>query len=185
MDTTARQTELADFGLIGLSVMGSNLAQNVEDHGFRVAVWNRSAGTMESFLADQDGKRFRGAKDLAELAASLTRPRRILMMIQAGPAVDSVIEALLPHLEPGDIVIDGGNTWFEDTQRREKELATHGIRFFGIGVSGGEEGARFGPSLMPGGDREGYEAWWVDLTHPDVDVAVVSAFVPGLKEMHG
>jgi 6-phosphogluconate dehydrogenase len=150
--------ELADFGLIGLSVMGSNLAQNVEDNGFSVAVWNRSAEVVDQFLADTRGKRFRGATSPADLCAKLARPRRILMMIKAGAAVDAVIESLLPHLDEGDIVIDGGNTWFEDTQRREKALREKGIRFFGVGVSGGEEGARYGPSLMPGGDPVGYEA---------------------------
>ncbi len=156
MKTNTAQ-ELADFGLIGLSVMGSNLAQNVEDHGFQVAVWNRSSDVVQRFLADKQGKRFRGAASLADFVGSLARPRRIMMMIKAGPAVDAVIEGLVPLLDEGDVIIDGGNEWFENTQRREKELAAVGIRFFGVGVSGGEEGARFGPSLMPGGDRSAYE----------------------------
>jgi 6-phosphogluconate dehydrogenase len=149
--------QLADFGLIGLSVMGSNLARNVEDHGFSVAVWNRSPEVVDRFLTESAGKRFVGTASPADLCARLARPRRILMMIKAGPAVDAVIESLVPHLDQGDVVIDGGNTWFEDTQRRERALREKGIRFFGVGVSGGEEGARHGPSLMPGGDREGYE----------------------------
>ncbi len=159
MQTTQRErTDTADFGLIGLSVMGSNLAQNVEEHGFSVAVWNRSADVVDRFMAENEGKRFVGASSVEDLVASLSRPRRVMLMIKAGAAVDAVIESLAPLLEPGDVVIDGGNTWFEDTARRERALAERGIRFFGVGVSGGEEGARNGPSLMPGGDREAYES---------------------------
>lgn len=155
---TARSTTAtADFGLIGLSVMGSNLAQNVEDRGFRVAVWNRSGDVTDSFMAENAGKRFVGAASLEELVGSLARPRRVMLMIKAGPAVDAVIAALEPLLEPGDVIVDGGNTWYEDTQRRERALAEKGLHFLGVGVSGGEEGARYGPSLMPGGNREAYE----------------------------
>ena len=150
-------TSKASFGVIGLGVMGRNLALNVEQHGFPVAVWNLEAAARESFLAENAGKAFVGAVDLAALVAALERPRRILMMVTAGAAVDSVLDALVPLLEPEDIVIDGGNTWYEDTQRREARLAALGLRFVGMGVSGGEEGARFGPSLMPGGDPAAYE----------------------------
>ncbi|MFT5286702.1 MAG: 6-phosphogluconate dehydrogenase [Planctomycetota bacterium] len=150
--------DIADFGLIGLSVMGSNLAQNIEDHGFTVAVWNRSSEVVDNFISETSGKKFIGAADPAALVKSLKRPRKIMLMIKAGAAVDKVIETLVPLLDEGDVIIDGGNTWYEDTERREADLAAKGIKFFGVGVSGGEEGARFGPSLMPGGDKEAYES---------------------------
>ncbi len=156
--SVSQKIDTADFGLIGLSVMGSNLAQNIEDHGFTVAVWNRSSDVVDKFMADKGDKNFVGATDPKDLVQSLKRPRKIMLMIKAGPAVDAVIESLVPLLEEGDVVIDGGNTWYEDTERREAALAEKGIRFFGVGVSGGEEGARFGPSLMPGGDAAAYES---------------------------
>ena len=156
--STTQKIDTADFGLIGLSVMGSNLAQNIEDHGFSVAVWNRSSEVVDAFMADKGDKKFVGASDPTDLVRSLKRPRKIMLMIKAGSAVDAVIDTLVPLLEEGDIVIDGGNTWYEDTERREAALAEKGIRFFGVGVSGGEEGARFGPSLMPGGDAKAYES---------------------------
>jgi 6-phosphogluconate dehydrogenase len=147
----------AQFGIIGLGVMGQNLAQNVEDHGHSVAVWNLESEWVDRFIASNNGHKFIGTKTLEEFVRSLERPRRILMMIKAGDPVDQMLAKLAPLLQPGDIVIDGGNSWFKDTQRREAEYRPKKINFFGMGVSGGEEGARHGPSLMPGGARESYE----------------------------
>ena len=141
----------SDFGLIGLAVMGQNLALNVESRGFEVAVFNRSAEVTAAFAAAHPGKRLRAAPTLTEFAASLKRPRTVMLMVKAGAAVDAVIEQLLPLLEAGDIVIDGGNSLYTDTERRSDALAAKGLRFVGAGVSGGEEGARKGPSIMPGG----------------------------------
>jgi 6-phosphogluconate dehydrogenase len=148
----------AQFGMIGLAVMGRNLAQNIEEHGFSVAVWNLETPVTDEFVAGNGGKRFTGTKSLQELCASLERPRRIMMMIKAGAPVDMTIDNLLPYLEPGDVVIDGGNSWFKDTQARTKRLEEKGLHFVGSGVSGGEEGARHGPSLMPGGSKESWTA---------------------------
>jgi 6-phosphogluconate dehydrogenase len=148
----------ANFGMIGLAVMGRNLALNISDHGFRVAVWNLETDVTDAFVAALGSRHFVPAKTLAHLVASLSRPRRIMMMIKAGAPVDSVLQDLAPLLEPGDIVIDGGNTYFDETRRREADLAGKQIRFVGMGVSGGEEGARHGPSLMPGGHAD---AWTV------------------------
>ena len=151
---------LADFGMIGLAVMGRNLALNVLDHGFDVAVWNLEPELTRTAVAEsaEAGTQVRlgGTATLAELVASLERPRRIMMMIMAGKPVDMVLDSLEPLLDEGDIVIDGGNSWFEDTRRREARMREVGIRFVGVGVSGGEEGARYGPALMPGGDAEAY-----------------------------
>ncbi|TFG88254.1 MAG: NADP-dependent phosphogluconate dehydrogenase, partial [Hyphomicrobiales bacterium] len=143
----------ADFGIIGLRVMGRNLALNVEEHGFCVAVWNRTTQIAEKFVEENRGKRLIETKSLDELVKGVKRPRRIMLMIEAGRPVDLVIMQLRPLLERGDILIDGGNSWFKDTQRRSAELTRDGINYFGSGVSGGELGARFGPSLMPGGPR--------------------------------
>ncbi len=148
---------MADFGVIGLGVMGRNLALNVADHGFPVAVWNRTVEAVDKFVAENPGQPLTGARTPELLVKSLVRPRRILLLVQAGAAVDETIDRLKPLLERDDILIDGGNTWFEDTRRREAALRGSGIRFFGMGVSGGEEGARYGPSLMPGGERAAYE----------------------------
>jgi 6-phosphogluconate dehydrogenase len=142
---------------MGLGVMGENLALNVEEHGFPVAVWNRTTGTMERFVNEQRGKRFIGAKTLEQFVGALERPRRIFMLVKAGPAVDDLIEKLKPFLSEGDILIDGGNSYFEDTRRRDKALAEAKLRYLGTGVSGGEEGARHGPSIMPGGSTGAYE----------------------------
>jgi 6-phosphogluconate dehydrogenase len=147
----------ADFGMIGLAVMGENLALNIEEHGSTVAVWNLEREKVDQFTSGHRGKRFVGTKELSELVRALERPRRIMMMIKAGKPVDLTLESLRPLLERGDVVIDGGNSWFEDTQRRTAEMGGSGIHFIGSGVSGGEEGARHGPSLMPGGDRGAYE----------------------------
>ncbi|MEW8507957.1 MAG: NADP-dependent phosphogluconate dehydrogenase [Candidatus Thiodiazotropha sp.] len=144
------------IGLIGLGVMGRNLALNMEDKGFPVAVWNRRSETITEFLAANRDKRFGGDPDMASFVAMLERPRRILLMIKAGDPVDQVIDRLIPLLEPGDIIMDGGNSWFEDTRRRERYLRDKGLHFVGVGISGGEDGARLGPSMMPGGSREAY-----------------------------
>jgi len=139
------------FGLIGLAVMGQNLVLNVESRGFAVSVFNRSADVTEAFVAAHPGKRIHGTRTLAEFVASLARPRTIMLMVKAGAAVDAVIEQLLPLLDKDDIVIDGGNSHYADTERRDAALTARGLRFVGAGVSGGEEGARKGPSIMPGG----------------------------------
>ena len=147
----------ADIGLIGLAVMGENLVLNMERNGFTVAVFNRTVEKVDNFVNGRGaGKNFIPCHSLAELAANLERPRRIMMMIKAGSAVDSMIEQLLPVLEEGDIIIDGGNSFYQDTIRRTNDLAAKGIRYIGTGVSGGEEGALKGPSIMPGGNPE---AW--------------------------
>jgi len=143
--------ELSDFGLIGLAVMGQNLVLNVESHGFRVSVYNRTAAITDAFVASHQGKKLFGAPTLQAFVASLARPRKVQIMVKAGAAVDAVIEQLLPLLDEGDIVIDGGNSLYTDTERRDAALAAKGLRFIGAGVSGGEEGARKGPSIMPGG----------------------------------
>ncbi len=144
-----------DIGVIGLGVMGRNLAWNMVDHGFKVAVWNREPEMLADVLK-QRGQGLDPAATVADLVAKLERPRMILLMITAGKPVDMVLESLAPHLEADDIVIDGGNSWFEDTRRRETWCSERGLSFVGMGVSGGEDGARFGPSLMPGGKPE---AW--------------------------
>jgi 6-phosphogluconate dehydrogenase len=156
---------LSDIGLIGLAVMGQNLALNIADHGFKTSVYNRTTATMEKFVAENPDTPggLVGFATLEEFAASLARPRRAVIMVQAGNPTDAVITALTHVFEPGDIIIDGGNAKWTDTIRREKELKEKGFLFIGSGVSGGEEGARFGPSVMPGGDREAYahiEAVW-------------------------
>ncbi|XP_050301917.1 6-phosphogluconate dehydrogenase, decarboxylating [Anthonomus grandis grandis] len=146
-----------DIGLIGLAVMGQNLILNMADHGFTVVAFNRTVEKVHAFLANEaKGKSVIGAESIADLAAKLKSPRRVVLLVKAGPAVDSFIDQLLPHLEKGDIIIDGGNSEYQDSERRCKALQEKGIRFVGSGVSGGEEGARYGPSLMPGGNKE---AW--------------------------
>src|SRR5881396_3782274 len=147
-----------DIGLIGLAVMGENLALNLESKGFSVAVFNRTTEVTEKFAAGRGkGKNIQPTRTLEELVGALKKPRIAMMMVKAGPPVDSVISQLAPLLEKGDVIIDGGNSLFTDTQRREKELAEKGIHFVGMVVSGGEEGALKGPSLMPGGSRESWE----------------------------
>src|SRR6184192_976180 len=157
MTTTATGTQLAQFGVIGLGVMGENLALNVEEHGFRVAVWNLEPEWTDRFVQKNSAKQVVGTKTLADFVKSIARPRAMLMMIKAGDPVDMTLEKLAPLMEAGDIVIDGGNSWFKDTQRREKALRQKNLNFFGMGVSGGEDGARHGPSLMPGGAPDAYE----------------------------
>jgi 6-phosphogluconate dehydrogenase len=149
-------TKLAQFGVIGLGVMGQNLALNIEDHGQSVAVWNFEPDWVGRFVSANKGKQIVGNTDLAAFVRSLERPRRMLMMIKAGDPVDQMLDRIAPLLEEGDIIIDGGNSFFKDTQRREAAMRARGLNFFGMGVSGGEEGARNGPSLMPGGDPDAY-----------------------------
>jgi 6-phosphogluconate dehydrogenase len=148
----------ADIGMIGLAVMGRNLALNIADHGFRVGVWNLEGDVTDKFVAEYGTEKFVATRSLAELVSVLEKPRRVWVMIKAGKPVDQVLNQLKPLLDPGDIVIDGGNTHFEQTIRREADLKQKGIRFVGMGVSGGEEGARRGPSLMPGGDKGAWES---------------------------
>ena len=149
----------ADIGVIGLAVMGENLVLNMAGRGFTVAVHNRTTSAVDDFIGGRaNGKTIIGAHSLEELCARVKKPRRIMMMIKAGAAVDRVIESLLPHLQPGDIVIDGGNSEYRDSDRRATQLAEHKILFVGAGVSGGEEGALRGPSIMPGGHREAWPA---------------------------
>lgn len=144
------------IGVIGLAVMGKNLALNIESHGYSVALFNRSAHRTEEMLAEFPERNFKGALSIEEFVQSLELPRKILLMVQAGEATDNTIEQLLPHLTEGDIIIDGGNAYYPDTQRRSEQLEAKGIRFIGTGVSGGEEGALKGPSIMPGGKKEAY-----------------------------
>ncbi len=148
----------AQFGMIGLGVMGENLALNIEEHGFPVAVWNLEGEWVDRFVNKNSGKKITGTKTFADFTKTLQRPRRIMMMIKAGAPVDQTIENITPYLEPGDVLIDGGNSWFKDTQERTKRLESKRLHFVGSGVSGGEEGARHGPSLMPGGSKESWEA---------------------------
>ena len=142
-----------DIGLIGLAVMGQNLVLNMNDHGFKVAVFNRTVSKVDDFLANEaKGTQVVGAHSIEDFVGLLKRPRRVMLMVKAGDIVDQMIGHVLPYLEAGDIVIDGGNSLFTDSNRRTKDLAAKGILFIGTGVSGGEEGARFGPSIMPGGN---------------------------------
>ncbi|WP_415816170.1 NADP-dependent phosphogluconate dehydrogenase [Mesobacillus thioparans] len=145
------------IGVIGLAVMGKNLAMNIESRGYSVSVYNRSREKTDEMLAETEGKNIYGTFSIEEFVQSLEKPRKILLMVKAGAATDATIEQLKPHLEKGDIIIDGGNTYFADTQRRNKELSELGLHFIGTGVSGGEEGALHGPSIMPGGQKEAYE----------------------------
>ncbi|HEY6447318.1 MAG TPA: decarboxylating NADP(+)-dependent phosphogluconate dehydrogenase [Acidobacteriaceae bacterium] len=146
-----------DIGLIGLAVMGQNLVLNMNDHGFKVAVFNRTVSKVDDFLANEaKGTQVVGAHSIQEFVSLLKPPRRVMLMVKAGDTVDQMIDHVLPYLAPGDIIIDGGNSLFTDSNRRTKDLAAKGILFIGTGVSGGEEGARFGPSIMPGGNPD---AW--------------------------
>ncbi|KAI8075173.1 6-phosphogluconate dehydrogenase, decarboxylating [Gongronella butleri] len=149
---------VADIGLIGLAVMGQNLILNMNDHGFVVCAYNRTTSKVDAFLENEaKGTNVVGAHSVEELCAKLKRPRKVMLLVKAGSAVDAFIDQLLPFLEEGDIIIDGGNSHFPDSIRRTKELSDKGILFVGSGVSGGEEGARFGPSLMPGGNAAAWE----------------------------
>jgi len=149
--------ESCDIGLIGLAVMGQNLVLNMNDHGFRVAVFNRTVSKVDDFLNDEaKGTKIVGCHSVEELVKALKKPRRVMLMVKAGDTVDEMINQVAPHLEKGDILIDGGNSHYPDTNRRTRSLNEKGILFIGTGVSGGEEGARHGPSIMPGGNPE---AW--------------------------
>jgi 6-phosphogluconate dehydrogenase len=148
-----------DIGLIGLAVMGQNLILNMNDKGFTVVAFNRTTSKVDAFLANEaKGTKVQGAHSIEELCAKLKTPRKIILLVKAGPAVDDFIKQLEPHLEKGDIVIDGGNSHYPDSIRRTKELESKGLLFVGSGVSGGEEGARYGPSLMPGGSPAAWPA---------------------------
>ena len=146
-----------DFGMVGLGTMGRALLLNMADHGFAVAGLDTDAGKVAALHSEGSGKPVKGFADAAEFVASIRKPRAIMMLVPAGAPVDSVIKTLVPHLEPGDFMIDGGNSYYRDTDRRAKELSTSGLGFIGMGVSGGEAGARRGPSMMPGGTTENYE----------------------------
>ena len=162
------------IGMVGLGVMGRNLSLNIEEKGFSVAAWDAWPDPVDSFvaLAGAAGKQIKGFHELSDFVKSLRKPRRIIMLVKAGDVVDKTIARLLPLLEPGDLLVDGGNEYYKNTERRTVELAKSGIRYFGMGVSGGETGARHGPSMMPGGDRAGYDELAPILTkiaaqHPD------------------
>jgi len=149
--------EKADIAVIGLAVMGQNVILNMNDHGFVVCAYNRTTEKVDKFLQNEaKGTKIIGAHSVEEMVSKLKKPRRIMLMVQAGKPVDATIDSIIPHLETGDIIIDGGNSKYQDSQRRSKYLKEKGILFVGTGVSGGEEGARYGPSIMPGGD---VEAW--------------------------
>ncbi len=160
----------ADIGLVGLAVMGQNLVLNIERNGYCVAVYNRTTETMREFVAAHEGLDLVGCETIEELVDSLEKPRTIVLMVKAGPPVDAVIEQIKPLLEPGDLLIDGGNSYFKDTERRSEELEADGIRYIGTGISGGEEGALWGPSIMPGGQRE---AW--DMVQPMLEAIAAKA----------
>src|SRR3982751_3373285 len=152
-------TNQCDIGLIGLGVMGENLVLNMESKGFSVAVFNRTTEVTEKFAAGKaKGKNIQPARTIEDFVGALSRPRKAMIMVKAGAPVDAVIGQLVPLLDKGDVIIDGGNSLFTDTQRREKALKEKGIHFFGVGVSGGEEGALKGPSIMPGGSAEGWKS---------------------------
>ena len=143
---------VADIALVGLAVMGQNFILNMNDHGYTVCAYNRTTSKVDRFLSNEAaGTNVVGAHSVEEMCAKLKKPRRVMLLVKAGPVVDKFIEAIVPHLEAGDIIIDGGNSEFGDSNRRMKELEAKGLLFIGTGVSGGEEGARFGPSIMPGG----------------------------------
>ncbi|HLP76023.1 MAG TPA: decarboxylating NADP(+)-dependent phosphogluconate dehydrogenase, partial [Candidatus Paceibacterota bacterium] len=147
----------ADIAVIGLAVMGQNLILNMNDHGFTVVAYNRTVEKVDHFMANEaKGTKIIGARSIEEMVKLLKRPRRVMLMVKAGKPVDEFIEHLLPFLEPGDIIIDGGNSLFQDTDRRVKYVESKGLLYIGTGVSGGEEGARRGPSIMPGGSPK---AW--------------------------
>jgi 6-phosphogluconate dehydrogenase len=146
-----------EIGMVGLGVMGRNLVLNIADHGFSVAGYDKDAAKVEALRQKSKERDVRGAADIKEFIGLLRRPRAVMMLMPAGPPVDSVINDLLVHLQPGDLIIDSGNSYFKDTDVRARNLIAKGIHFLGVGVSGGEEGARHGPSIMPGGPKEAYE----------------------------
>src|SRR6476620_9387927 len=148
-------TPTADIGLIGLAVMGENLVLNMESHGYTVAVFNRTTAKVDEFVNGRGkGKKFVGCHSPKELVTALKKQRKVMMLVKAGAAVDAVIDEMTPLLEPGDVLIDGGHTHFPDTTRRMKAAKAKGLLYIGTGVSGGEEGALKGPSIMPGGNPD-------------------------------
>jgi 6-phosphogluconate dehydrogenase len=157
MATPEQSTKTAKIGMIGLAVMGENLAMNIERNGFPIAVFNRDPAKVDNFVARARGKHVIPTKSPEEFVRSLERPRKAILLVKAGDPVDWTIAQIKPFMDQGDIIIDGGNSYFVDTERREKALKAEGINFIGSGVSGGEKGALWGPSLMPGGDRDAYE----------------------------
>jgi len=160
MENTKTQVKeaVADIAVVGLAVMGKNLILNMNDHGFTVVAYNRTVSKVDDFLQNEaKGTRILGAHSIEEMVRLLKRPRRVMLMVKAGKPVDDFIEQLLPHLEPGDIIIDGGNSNFEDTIRRTRYVESKGLLYIGTGVSGGEEGARHGPAIMPGGSPAAWE----------------------------
>ena len=170
------------IGVVGMAVMGSNLALNIESRGHAVSIYNRHRERTDEVVAQNPGKKLVPAYTLEDFVASLEKPRRILLMVKAGEPTDATLAQLKPLLDKGDIVIDGGNTFFKDTMRRESEMSAAGLHFIGTGVSGGEEGALHGPSIMPGGPREAYDLVAPILTEiaaraPDGDLAWQSAGV--------
>jgi 6-phosphogluconate dehydrogenase len=152
-------TSPCDIGLIGLAVMGKNLVLNMEDHGYSVAVFNRTTSKIDEFIEENSDRQLYGASNIEDLCANLKSPRKIVLLVKAGQPVDDFIDLIAPHLDPDDIIIDGGNSHFPDTIRRTAEVEARGLRFIGTGVSGGEEGARLGPSIMPGGS----ESAWAEV----------------------
>jgi 6-phosphogluconate dehydrogenase len=151
--------QACDLGLVGLAVMGENLALNIESRGYHVAVYNRTTSKVDEFIGGRaKGKKFVGCHSIEELVKNLARPRKVMMMVKAGPAVDDLIDSLIPLLDKGDILIDGGNTYYADTERRTKSVEEKGLLYIGTGVSGGEEGALKGPSMMPGGSPDAWPA---------------------------
>jgi len=155
--TAQTKPELAKIGMIGLAVMGENLALNIARNKFPIAVYNRDTSKVDKFLQRAEGQQVIGAYSIEDFVNSLEKPRKIILLVKAGGPVDAVLDQLKPLLDQGDIVIDGGNSFYENTVRREKEMKAAGFNFIGSGVSGGESGALWGPSLMPGGDRDAYE----------------------------
>ena len=156
MSDTQPQNEY-EIGMVGLGVMGRNLVLNMADHGFSVAGYDKDPTKVEALRQESAERDIRGAADIKDFIALLRKPRAVMMLVPAGAPVDSVIKDLLPHLDKGDLIIDAGNSYFKDTDLRARNLAAKGIQFLGVGVSGGEEGARHGPSIMPGGPKEAYE----------------------------
>lgn len=146
-----------DIAMVGLGVMGRNLVLNMADHGFAVTGYDRDASKVEALRKEGQGKKVEAVADANELVAKLKKPRAVMMLVPAGAPVDSVIRDLLPRLQPGDLIVDGGNSHFTDTNLRTKAVAEKKIEFIGVGISGGERGARFGPSMMPGGSKQAYE----------------------------
>ncbi|HEX8633167.1 MAG TPA: NADP-dependent phosphogluconate dehydrogenase [Pyrinomonadaceae bacterium] len=182
MSTPEQSGKTAQIGMIGLGVMGENLARNIERNGYSVAVWNREPKKVDEFVERLAGHRVIGAHTPEEFVKSLERPRKMILLVKAGDPVDWTVNQIKPFLDEGDIIIDGGNSYFMDTARREKELKAEGFNFIGSGVSGGEKGALWGPSLMPGGDRAAYEQIrpvWEAIAAKVDDGACVTYIGPG------